>query len=259
MSGVAQLVVGRAGSAQLPTPLIGGAGAGGLQARGLRRVAQRQEHQRDDQHHPQRRQEPSFGRSARACRPARRSSPESAAPMVSVRLGMSRSSRAARVFSQRAAATRPRPARGLAASRRRSTAVAEAEAAPRSRKRRRCGRRHRVPPVARPTGTVVGGPHGIVMPGAISRRRLDDRLRRWRRPGRPAAEAGPGGGTRIAADLLGAWGTSRCRCRPGRRPSWPSRCPTAGPTRTPARPTCSPAVWCRRVVPTQTAVDSDGV
>ena len=55
--GVTQLVVG---PLVLPVahPLIGGAVAGGLQARRLRGVAQREEHQRDDQHHAQRRQEP---------------------------------------------------------------------------------------------------------------------------------------------------------------------------------------------------------
>ena len=53
---IAELVVG---AVVLPVgdPLLGGAGAGGLQARRFRRIAQRQEHQRDQHHHPQRSQE----------------------------------------------------------------------------------------------------------------------------------------------------------------------------------------------------------
>ncbi len=110
----------------------------------------------------------------------------------------------------------------------------------------------------RRSGTVVGGPNGIVMPGATSMRRLDHRLRRrrgaWRRRRRRRRRA-----HRRSRRSRSASGTTRCRCPPARRPSWPSRCRTAGPTRTPAPPHLFSSGLVPSVVPTQTAVDSDGV
>ena len=98
----------------------------------------------------------------------------------------------------------------------------------------------------------------MVMPGATSMRRLDDRLRWRRRRGRRRRRRRRGR-TGIAADLgrLGERLVVGVLQRAVHRRS--SRCRTAGRSRTPATPTCSPAAWCLRSVPTHTAVDSDGV
>ena len=255
--GVAELVVG---ALVLPVgdALVGGARAGGLQARRLRRVAQREKHQRDEQHRPQRREEPlPADQRVPADRPAdhlrqRGADGVGAAGQVAV-------VEAPPVVRQRPAISRLPARRGRAGDP--STA------------RRAVTARLVVPvygvghgggggaPAAPPAadgGTGCDG-HGRSDghggrraprdrdAGRHLDRRLDHGLRRRRRHSAAGstAAAAPAAHRRSRRSPP-ASGTSRYRCPPARRPSSPSRCPTAGPNRRPATRNCSPAVWCLR-------------